>query len=131
MDDLRTPSLADVVSRAIQQALKDTYVSCPATIQDYDPTTQTASVQPCLAKTFVDADGTVTSKQQPIINHVPILFPGGGGFRIMWPLQSGDTVTLIMSDQSMDIWKSAGGINVDPLDERTHAISDAVAIPAL
>lgn len=130
IDDIRTPTLAQIVSKALKSALGETYVSGPATIQDYDSTTQTASVQPNLQVTVTDEDGNVTVKSRAIINHVPILFPGGGGFRIMWPLNPGDTVLLVMSDQSLDIWKSAGGV-VDPLDSRLHSINDAVAIPGL
>ncbi len=129
-DTIRTPQLAQVLQKAIQQAIGEIYVSLPAEVQSYDSAAQTVSVQPQLRRDTTDADGNTISVLLPVLVHVPVLFPGGSGFRIMWPLGLGDTVTLLMSDRSMDIWQSFGG-NVDPLDVRMHSINDAVAIPGL
>lgn len=42
----------------------------------------------------------------------------------------GDTGLLVFCDDSLDVWLSKGGL-VDPLDDRHHALSDAVFVPGL
>lgn len=126
----RTPSLAEVIRNALDSAFRECHVSLPAVVISYDATTQTAQVQPLLTLPVVDTNGNVSNESRPVINDVPVLFPSGGGYRLIFPVEAGDLVTLIMADQSLDIWK-AKGTETDPIDLRTHDLSDAVAIPAL
>ena len=57
-------------------------------------------------------------------------FPGSGAFPETFPLKAGDTVLLVFSSSSIDRWLSLGG-EVDPIDDRRHHITDAMAIPGL
>jgi hypothetical protein len=52
------------------------------------------------------------------------------GADLVVPVEVGDTGLLVFADDSLDIWLSKGGL-VDPLDDRHHALSDAVFIPGL
>jgi len=102
----------------------------PGKVIDYDSGSQTATVMPLLKSPVVDRYGFVQTISKPLISHVPVVFPGGGGFRITFPVQQNDNVSLIFSDQSLDLWKSYGG-EVDPIDLRIHDIGDCVAFPGL
>jgi hypothetical protein len=100
-------------------------------VESYDATTQKASVQPLIKRGYYDEKGGVRQAESlPIITGVPVLFPGGGGCRITWPIAVGDTVLLVFSEASLDKWVVTGG-EVDPRDDRRHSLSDAVAIPGL
>jgi len=52
------------------------------------------------------------------------------GADLVTPVAVGDTGLLVFCDGSLDVWLSKGGL-VDPLDDRHHALSDAVFIPGL
>lgn len=52
------------------------------------------------------------------------------GADLVVPVAVGTTGLLVFCDDSLDVWLSKGGL-VDPLDDRHHALSDAVFIPGL
>jgi hypothetical protein len=130
IDTTRTPTLAEVIGDAIDFRLRNTHVMLPGKVLDYDSGSQTATVMPLLKSPVLDRYGFVQTISKPPISHVPVVFPGGGGFRLTFPIQANDTVSLIFSDQSLDVWKSYGG-EVDPIDLRIHDIGDCVAFPGL
>jgi hypothetical protein len=49
---------------------------------------------------------------------------------LVMPISVGDPGLLVFADGSLDVWLSHGGL-VDPLNDRHHALSDAVFIPGL
>lgn len=126
----RNPSWTEVIQDAIEVALEQLHCSLPAKIISYDTTKQLATVQPMLKLALVDSSGNAIRLSRAVIAGVPVLWPSGGGMRGTFPLAAGDYVMLLMSDQSMDVWKASGG-EVDPIDVRTHDIGDCVAIPGL
>lgn len=126
----RTPTLAALLNRFKAQAFADLRVSMPARVEKYDDATQLADVQPLLKDSYVDEDGERQIARLPVVTNVPVVFPGGGGMRITFPVRAGDTVLLVFSDRSIDSWLAQGG-EASPEDERRHHLSDAVAIPGL
>lgn len=128
-----TPSLVDAVRRAAQAELADVNVAIPARVESFDPTTQRCSAQPLIRRAYRDEAGERVgdaSARLPVINDVPVVFPGAGAFSITFPVTKGDTVLLIFSQASIDKWLSRGD-DVDPLDDRRHSLNDAIAIPGL
>lgn len=124
------PTLASVIRRANQEALADLHVALPARVERVDLTQGLIDAQP-LTKDNVDlGDGTLTPISFPVVTNVPIVWPGAGGMRITFPVAAGDTVLLVFADRSLDVWLASGG-EVDPIDPRQHAMSDAIAIPGL
>jgi len=124
---MATPDLARVISDAVRYHLGEVNTAIPARILSYDPTTQEAEVQPLIKRRY--KDGTVVSRAP--ITGVPVVFPAAGGGIITFPVAVGDTVLLIFSQRSIDRWVRSEGGEVDPLDNRKHDISDAMAIPGL
>lgn len=126
----RAPSLIEVIEKAINSRMRDTHCALPARVESYDADTQKVSVLPLLKGWRRDGEGKRHSVQLPVVTGVPVVFPGAGGFRLTFPVAKGDTVLLVFADYCVDIWLNQGGV-VDPIDERTHNLSDAIAIPGL
>lgn len=124
---VRTPRLGEVLDKKIRLALEDLCVSCPATVQSYDPATQLATVRVDLKRAAEDADGNELIESVGVISNVPVVFPGGGGFAVTFPLAVDDTVLLVFADRSIDRWKTQGG-EVDPGFLHSHNLSDAFAL---
>jgi len=132
----RNPGLDDVINEALEEALSELYVALPGVVQAYDPAAQKASVQPVARVAHRDEDGKRVVQALPVVNGVPVVFPGGGGFSVTFPIQAGDTVLLIFSGASLDKWKAGaggtgGGGTIDPDFYSRHPIGDAIAIPGL
>lgn len=126
----RTPTLAAILNAVKSQTFADLRVSMPARVEKYDDATQLADVQPLLKESYTDEEGERAIARLPVITNVPVVFPGGGGMRITFPVRAGDTVMLVFSDRSIDSWLAQGG-EATPEDERRHHLSDAVAWPGL
>jgi hypothetical protein len=120
-----TPPLEEVMRAAVREALLSLNVCMPGVVESYNSATNTVSVRPALKRLY-ETDTVPTAL--PIISMVPVVYPRGGAFKMKWNLLPGDSVTLIFSQRSIDIWKSQGGV-VDPDDPRRFHLSDAIAIP--
>ena len=126
----RTPTLEGVINRATRMALRRARVALPARVETYDATKQRVTVQPLILDGYTDENGDRQAERLPVINGVPVVFPGGGGFRVTFPIAVGDVVLLVFSSSSLDRWLALGG-EVDPEDDRRHDLNDAIAIPGL
>ena len=127
-----SPSMAQIITDAITQALLDTHTGMPAKVLRFDDGAQACDVQPLIQRTFLDEDGVEQTGDLPSITNVPVMYPAGGGWVITWPLAEGDVVWLCFAERSMDKWLNAvSGTCVDPKDSRLHDLSDAVAFAGL
>jgi len=126
----RSPTLAGAILAAIKAQTKNLRVCLPARVETYDESRREVSVQPLVKDGDIDETGARVVARLPVINHVPVVFPGSGGVRIKFPITKGDTVMLMFSSSSLDRWLALGG-EVDPKDDRRHSLADAIAIPGL
>jgi len=125
-----TPTLGEAIGALVEHRLEDVHVATPAKVLEYDRTTQRMTAQPLIKRGYIDEDGVRQVKSLPAITNVPVVFPGAGGISITFPIAAGDTVLLVFSEFSLDKWLQTGA-HSDPLDDRRHALSDAIAIPGL
>lgn len=125
----RSPTLADVVRRALEAQAEGLHVALPARVVRFYPDRGLIDAQPVLLASHKE-DGKRVTERRPLIPNVPVVFPGGGGFRFTFPLRADDPVLLVFADAALDRWLSSGR-EVDPEDERRHDLSDAIAIPGL
>ena len=119
-------TITDAMRQAVLFQLYDVHTALPGQIISYDYSTQKASIQPSLKKSYLDG----TTQEMPILNNVPVIFPRSGEASFTFPVLPGDTCLLLFIERSTDLWKSVGGI-VAPNDPRKFDLSDAVAIMGL
>lgn len=63
----------------------------------------------------------------PMLVDVPIVYPGGGGFTLTFPIKPGDEALVIFASRCIDSWWQLGGVQVQA-ELRMHSLSDGFAI---
>lgn len=121
--------LVSELSAFIETRLADVHTGMPAEVVSFNAETATATVQPLLKRTYVDAAGVRTVVLLPQIQGAPVQYPHGGGCSITWPLVPGERVWLSFAERSLDRWlASQDGAAVSPNDPRKHNLSDAIVM---
>ncbi len=126
----RSPTLGQVLTSSVHNALSEIHTTMPGRVISYDAEKQLVDAQPMVQQLVTNEDGTTEKISFPVIHSVPVVFPSGGGFRLTFPIAKDDYVLLCFSERAIDAWKSNGG-EVDPRDTRQFHIADAMAIPGL
>lgn len=109
-----TPSDITALKREIFSSL---HCAMPGIVESFDPETQTASVRPAVRN---------GSFSLPVIQDVPVFFPGTRASGITWPVSAGDECLLIFADFDIDRWFESGEAG-EPASARRHALPDAFA----
>lgn len=102
-------------------------VSIPAIVQDFDPVTQTVTVQPVIRERIMGDNLEPEWVELPLLLDVPIVLPRAGGYSLTMPIQAGDECLILFSDMCIDAWFSSGGVQ-NQIEKRRHDLSDAFAI---
>ena len=123
-------SLAQTFAVLQAQLRRSLWTALPGRVQSFDGSKQSADIEPLIHDTWEAEDRTNQTGPLPVIPSVPVCFPGSGAFRVTFPVAKGDTGLIIFCARSIDRWLSEGG-SVDPQDDRTHDLSDAVFVPGL
>lgn len=121
MDDI-----VDLVKGLRETTSNNLRVAMPAKIESYDYKTQKASVK-------IDMKELTKDNKEidyPVVSAVPVMFPAAGGASLTMPVNRGDTCLLIFADRNIDAWL-IGGSGQKPAGNRSHALSDAIAIVGL
>lgn len=118
---------AGVIRSLIENALVELNVSIPCTVED-DAVNGTVNVRPAIAKTRTRPDGTKAFETTEVIDEVPIVNLGCGGFVFNIPVKRGCKGLLIFCDYDIDEWQLNGVIN--PNTNRVHDQNDCFFIPA-
>ena len=126
-----TPSLEQVIGEALENELLQLHTVLPGEVKAVHAgdggTAGTVDVQPVLMRKYVSEPGPTPI---PTIPRVPVKFlrAGPGCFRV--PMAVGVKGSLFFCERSIERWWGVGG-NVDPLDNRRHALADAFFVPGL
>ena len=99
----------------------------PGKVISADAVTRTISVQPVIKRKYIDATAYTLL---PVIEDVPICFPGCGDYFISFLPVSGDYVLLGVSERDISNWGVSGGI-VEPKQKHVFDLSDAIMIGTL
>lgn len=104
----------------------------PGLVDSFDPVTQTATVRTSIATWRIDPDTDEPVAYFPeATTNAPVLYPGGGGWSLRFPIEAGDRCTLLVAERSIDEWMATGG-RVAPQDlGRRFDLTDAIVIPGL
>lgn len=119
-----TPSLAQVIMQAVQNALVDLHVSLPGRILEYDSGTNKAKVQLEIKRSLVTGE----TIEIPPISDVIVAWPRAGKAFIHLPLKAGHKVQVMFTERSTDEWRQDGQ-TVAPTSKRRFNFSDAWCIP--
>jgi hypothetical protein len=114
----------EVLRRAMETEMWNLRVSCPGIIQDYDSTTQTATIQPAIRER-ISIYGNLTWKQLPLLVNVPVIFPGNSNYSITYPAVKGDECIVFFMDNCYDASWQNGGIQ-NQVELRRHDLSDGM-----
>ena len=117
-------TISTAVHFAFNQWMKDVYTAMPGVVVSYDAATQRAVVRGALALVLTDG----SRRARPEIADVPVVFPSGGGYSLIVPLEAGDPVLLVFSQRGLTAWKTAYRDAVPDVGHYFDA-EDAVAIP--
>lgn len=120
------PELPDVLLNFKQDIFSTLNCHMPGIIQSFDPDACTATVQPVFKRMLTN--GTIVSR--PVIVDCPVIFPGGGGGRLTFPVAAGDQCLIFYSDRRIDEWVTSGNEEL-PADPRMHDMSDGIVLVGL
>lgn len=125
-----TPSEAEVLNDAINDALIDVHVSLPGVVQLYNPLKQTATIVLPIKRVLQRADDSFTTEKLPVLENVPVAFMRSAAFAITLPLAPGDTGLVVFSEVSIDQWRSKNAAT-SPGDIGRHTLTGGVFYPGL
>jgi hypothetical protein len=103
--------------RSSESALTKVWTSLPGKVVSYDPDKKTAVVEAAVH------DGN----PPPPFPDVPVKFPRGGGYRLVWPLEPGDEVTLLFYGLDPSRFRASGEISLANIKRRHGAYP--IALP--
>lgn len=111
------------------------WTAMPGIILDFNAADCTASVQVSITSTLAVQDpktGKTSTKNQAItpLTKVPVIFPGGGGYSLTFPIAAGDEVLVVFASRCIDAWWQSGGVQ-GQIEQRAHDLSDGIAIAGL
>jgi hypothetical protein len=99
-----------------------------------------ADIQPTINGRVRTEQGEFQSIQLPVLLDCPVLWLGGGGVTMTFPITAGDECLVIFSSRCIDAWWQQGFVpgqagvpvngkqTMDPPDLRMHNLSDGFAL---
>lgn len=106
------------------------WTALPGIIDRFDPDKMIVDVQPAINGRETDAQGNVKSLQMPLLKDCPVIWQGGGGVTLTFPIQPGDECIVHFSSRCIDAWWALGGVQ-DQAELRMHNLSDGFALCGL
>lgn len=119
--------LEEYVRTAFDDFQARLWTSAPGIVKSYDPQKQTVSVQLSIKAMQRQPDGLVKQISVPVLQDVPVQFPGAGGSAITFPVKPGDECLVTFSCRSPDTWQQSGGEQA-PVDAGMHTLSGGFAM---
>lgn len=113
---------------ALDDRMAKTWTMLPIVFKKHDREKNTVHVQPTIKLKRVKADRSTEWREFPVIEDIPMNYPGGGGATWTFPVKDGDEGMLVVSSRSFDKWWQQGGVQEQD-DFRMHHFSDSFAIP--
>ncbi len=124
-------SMSNLIESAMKQyvdfmIVNKVHTCIPGIVNKYDPSGPTVEVQPAVRKVFSDGEELTL----PVIVSVPLMFQRTKRFRMSFPVEPGDGVLILFSEKSIEEWAQSNKVST-PQNNRTFAMTDAIAIPGL
>ena len=122
----RYENQVEAIKAALDGKQKEIWTALPAIIQSYDATKMTCTAQVTVMVPIIQRNGTYKEVQLPILLDVPVMFQGGGGFTLTFPVVKGDEALIVFSARCIDAWWYYGTVAPAP-EIRFHDLSDGFA----
>jgi hypothetical protein len=124
----REPTMEELMRAWLDRHEIEVRGPMPGRVTRYDPSNQTADVQPMLRLPVEQSDGSVTQEDPPIIPCVPVIFPRVGQWFMSLPIAAGDYVLLVPCEGDWSRWWGGDGSLSDVDDVRRHHLAHCVAL---
>jgi hypothetical protein len=128
------PELKDLFALFSKDLMLKLNCHAIGTIQSFDPAEQTAAATVNYRKTFKlpNEQGVygLTTVPYPQLVDCPVIFLGGGGASLTFPVAQGDECLVLFNDRDLDNWFQ-GNLNAPPATPRLHSFSDAIIMVGL
>lgn len=102
------------------------WTALPCIIQSFNPSAMTCEAQPTVMGMLRQPDGTSKSVAMPLLLDCPVMFPGGGGVTLTFPIKPGDEALVVFASRCIDAWWQLGGVR-GQAEFRMHDLSDGFA----
>jgi hypothetical protein len=123
----RLGDLNEAILAALQGWQAQMWTALPARIISFDAAKMTVQAQPVLQIQVRDPKGNWNWVSMPPISDCPVMFPGGGGFTLTFPVAADDECLLVFANRCIDLWWQNGdGVHIQA-DYRMHDLSDGFA----
>lgn len=121
--------LEDLPKLALSRMLSTINCCLPGIVDSFCNEKNTVNVQPAVRKRIRTQSG-VFEMDYPLLTDVPVLFIGGGGYNLTFPVRHGDGCLVLFCDSCIDAWWQSGGVQ-GQIIARQHDLSDGIAIVGL
>ena len=133
-----TPNLANTIKMIIDEAMLSVHTWLPAQVTQVLGN-QKVNIQPLLQIRVLNPNISPTTpntvlQNLPIIQNVMVQTPMGANYYIKTPIAVGDYGIALFCERAIDNWSNIQQNSspiVDPGDNRTHNLTDAIFIPGL
>lgn len=112
---------------ALRNAQATVWTAMPGIIKSYNAAETTAEVQVAIKAQVTSKEGDVTWETLPMLVDCPVLFPGGGGFTLTFPIKADDECLVIFSSRCIDAWWQSSGVQQQS-ELRMHDLSDGFVL---
>lgn len=123
-EDVRETSYRDLITAARM----DLHTAMPGIIQSFDAARMTCTIQPAIRGAIIAPSGRAEAADLPLLVDCPVVFPGGGGYILTYPLKAGDEALIVIAERCIDAWWQSGGVQA-AAEYRLQDLSDGFVIP--
>lgn len=141
MADNHDLSEAEALERFVRGTLGQMRVCLPGVVEEFDPESQLAKVQPAIQMKVNVREGAPEYRDLPPLVKVPVVVPlvQTLGLALTLPIRPGDEGLLLFSDRFLDNFLMKGGVQppeaagADWLtsEPRMHSLSDGIFLPGV
>lgn len=121
------PTLEELLRMTQEDLQRRLWTAIPATVQAFNAAAGTVDALPFYKGHFpiLNADDQIIP--MPLITDCPVLWQGGGGATLTFPIAKGDECLLIFASRCIDNWWQNGG-QQEAAIVRMHSLSDGFAL---